>query len=58
MRWRATTARQQRSAPFWQLEMSAAQWFLTAGEERRLPSEADQKLVMAAALFLGRQMEE
>ena len=31
---------------------------LTAGEERRLPSEADQKLVMAAALFLGRQMEE
>lgn len=26
-------------------------------EERRLPSEADQKLVMAAALFLGRQVE-
>lgn len=31
---------------------------LSAGEDRRQPSEADRKLIAAAAMFLGRQMEE
>ena len=31
---------------------------LAAGDDRRAPSEADRKLISAAAMFLGRQMEE
>lgn len=31
---------------------------LSAGEDRRVPTEADRKLIAAAAMFLGRQMEE
>ena len=37
MRWRATTARQQRSVPFWQQEMSAAQWSSRQGRSAACP---------------------